>query len=173
MAFCNQCGAQLQDGATFCTACGAQQNAAPQAQQPQQPQYQQPQQQPQQPQQNSGFDVNAMLFNTPDFTSQMDPADIQANQGISYLSYLWLLFLVPLFAAKESKFARFHANQGLLLCICGTVIGILSAVFPWWLGWIFWLADLCVFVLFVVGIINVNKGQAKELPFIGKIRIIK
>ena len=47
--FCNKCGASMQDGATFCPSCGAQQaTAAPQAPQYQQPQYQAPQyQQPQ------------------------------------------------------------------------------------------------------------------------------
>lgn len=43
--FCPKCGAQCQDGAPFCSTCGAQ--LAPNyAQQPQQPQYQQPQYQP-------------------------------------------------------------------------------------------------------------------------------
>ena len=49
MAFCTKCGAQLPDGAQFCTTCGAPQAAPAPAPAPQpQPQYQQPQyQQPQ------------------------------------------------------------------------------------------------------------------------------
>ena len=104
MAFCNQCGAQLQDGAAFCPACGAQQGATSQQAAPQQGQAGQA---------GSGFDFKAMIENTPDFTSQMDPADIEANKPMAILSYIWFLFIVPLVAAPQSKFARFHANQGL------------------------------------------------------------
>ena len=42
MAFCKNCGAQLDDQAVFCTSCGANQNEAPQQPAYQQPVYQQP-----------------------------------------------------------------------------------------------------------------------------------
>lgn len=162
MAFCNQCGAQLQDGAAFCPACGAQQGVAPQ-QAPQQGQ----------PQANGGFDIKAIIENTPDFTSQMDPADINANKTMGIISYIWLLCLVPLFAAPQSKFAKFHANQGLVLAIIGTVVSIFAGILPIFLAWIFWIIDVAWFCFMIIGIMNANNGKAKELPYIGKIRILK
>lgn len=39
--------------------------------------------------------------------------DAQENKGMAVLAYL--IFLIPLLAAKESKFARYHTNQGLVL----------------------------------------------------------
>jgi len=163
MAFCNQCGAQLQDGAQFCPSCGAQQTPAAQ----------------QAPNGNGANGVNEfvdktknMIANTADFTAQMDPADIEQNKGMAVLSYIWILFLVPIFAAPQSKFARFHANQGLVLCICFVISSIFWAIpfIKYILGTILYLAWIG-FV--VIGIMNCVNGKAKELPFIGRIRILK
>ncbi|MEI8042594.1 MAG: DUF4339 domain-containing protein [Verrucomicrobiota bacterium] len=41
-----------------------------------------------------------------------DPADVDKNKIFAVLAYLGILFLVPLLAAKESRFARYHTNQG-------------------------------------------------------------
>ena len=57
-----------------------------------------------------------------------DPQDVQANKVMAILAYFGLFVLIPLFAAKESPFARFHTNQGLILLIAGFVIGLASMV---------------------------------------------
>ena len=57
-----------------------------------------------------------------------DPQDVQANKVMAILAYFGILVLIPLFAAKESPFARFHANQGLILLIAGFVIWLVSTV---------------------------------------------
>ena len=36
-----------------------------------------------------------------------DPQDVQANKVMAILAYFGLLVFVPLFAAKESRFARY------------------------------------------------------------------
>ena len=43
--------------------------------------------------------------------------DVESNKAMAVLSYLGILVLVPLVGAKNSPFARFHTNQGLILCI--------------------------------------------------------
>lgn len=132
------------------------------------------------------------VFNTPDSTSQFDPDDIQKNKGISILAYFGILFLIPLFAAPQSKFARFHSNQGLVLCIFAAGYGILTGIITGILGSIaaatYSLAMIgvssvvtillslvgIVFLVFaILGIINAATGKAKELPLIGKIKILK
>ena len=45
-----------------------------------------------------------------DITQQFAPEDIQKNKVISALSYLGILFFLPLVAAPESRFGKFHAN---------------------------------------------------------------
>ena len=64
---------------------------------------------------------------------EVNTKDAQDNKAMGILAYLGILVLVPIFAAKESPFARFHANQGLVLLIAeaayGIAVAILSAIF--------------------------------------------
>ena len=100
----------------------------------------------------------------------MDPADVNGNKLMAILAYLGILVLIPLFAAKESKFARFHTNQGLILLILEIVIYAGCRFIR--LYTLMGLLDLVVFIFALIGIINAAKGEAKPLPLIGKIRII-
>ena len=112
------------------------------------------------------------LNNTPDTTSEYEESDIEATKIISLFAYLGILFLIPLLAAKDSKFARFHANQGIVLFICSLIIGVISII-PI-LGWIVGaVGGVAILILAVIGIINAVGGKAKELPLIGKYRILK
>lgn len=169
MAFCNHCGAQLAEGVKFCPQCGTTVGAAaaPVNQQPPQPAGQPVARQPQQPDTATGY----------------DPKDIEANKVMALLSYLGILVLVPLFAAKESKFARFHANQGLILCLAAIAYGVAYSIvssillaLSWRLYTVVSLIGLLGFafaVWAVIGIINSLNGKAKELPVIGKYKILK
>lgn len=127
---------------------------------------------------NSFSDAINEINNTADTTDEYDPADIKNNTVMGVLAYLGILVLVPMFAAKESKFAQFHANQGLLLLI----LGIASGVISWMgripvIGFLFsiasWVVGIACTVLTIVGIINVANGKAKELPVIGQFRLLK
>ena len=100
----------------------------------------------------------------------IDPSDANANKVMAILAYLGILVFIPLFAAKESKFARFHTNQGLILFICSVVIFVVGRI-PG-LATLAWLLNIAVAVFAIIGIINAAKGEAKELPLIGKFRII-
>lgn len=99
--------------------------------------------------------------------------DAKTNQLVSFLSYFGLLFLVPYLLRPNSRFARFHANQGLVLLLTSAAINILAGFVPIF-GWLFEIAGaLFVFVCFLKGIINVYRLEKKELPLIGGIRILK
>ncbi len=124
-------------------------------------------------------------LNIKDRTQEFDPQDIQNNKTMGILAYISWLVLVPIFAAKESKFARFHANQGLILAIveaaCWISLAILGAltwipvvkIFAYILMVALYLVlALCV-VFTVLGIVSASKGQAKEFPLIGSIKILK
>ncbi len=90
--------------------------------------------------------------------------DVEENKAISYLSYLGLLFLVPMLAKKESKFAQFHAKQGLVLTIGWFLGSFLYVAFG--LGA---LVHLAILVFSIMGLVNVSKGEMKEMPIIGGI----
>jgi uncharacterized membrane protein len=113
----------------------------------------------------------------------VNPKDAEDNKVMAILAYFGILFLIPLFAAKKSPFARFHTNQGILLCIAGIAIGIvlnilvlilagISGLFAILTGLLSTICGLGIFVLMILGIINAAKGEMKELPLIGKYRIL-
>lgn len=99
-----------------------------------------------------------------------DPDDVKSNKVMAILAYFGILVLIPLFAAKESKFARFHTNQGLILFICSIVSFCIGRIHG--LGAISWILNIAILVLAVMGIINAAKGENKALPLVGKFRII-
>ena len=114
-----------------------------------------------------GFDK---AMNTPDSTSDYDPVDVENYKIISLFAYLGILFLVPLIAGKDSKYARFHTNQGIILFIFSVILAFLAR-FPH-VGWIFSVAEVMTVIFAILGIINAVTGKARELPFIGKFRIL-
>lgn len=97
--------------------------------------------------------------------------DIEKNKTISGLAYF--LFFLPLVAAPESKYGKFHANQGLLLLILGFGGNIILGMIPI-IGWVIIpFFSILVLVLGIMGLINGFGGKMKELPLIGKYRLIK
>jgi len=107
--------------------------------------------------------------------------DAEDNKIMGILAYLGILFLVPYLAAKESPFARFHANQGCVLFIVEVafyiVMAILGVILPLGIYFLFsllyFVCGLGILVLAIMGIINAVKGEMKELPIIGKYTILK
>lgn len=169
MAFCKNCGKELLDGEKFCASCGTPVGEA-----------QQENTQAQQP-------ANAQPLS--------EEADAQQNKAMGVLSYFGLLVLVPIFAAKESKFARFHATQGTTLAIFEIAYSILNLIITAILGAIFpleyhlfygythgavyniittilGLCSIFFLVLAIIGIVNAAQGKKNELPLIGKIDIL-
>lgn len=100
-----------------------------------------------------------------------DQADIEKNKTMAGLAYI--IFFLPLVACPDSPFGRFHANQGLVLLILGVAGSIILTIIPV-LGWIVLpFFSLFILVLVIVGLVNGLGGKAKELPLIGKFRLIK
>lgn len=113
------------------------------------------------------------------YRSMYERADIQNNKLMAALAYMGILVLIPIFAAKESKFARFHARQGLLLLIAGILCSVCYFVLSfivlsvsWRLYFIVRIAGMgsyAFLVLAVIGISNAVSGKVKKLPVIGNI----
>ena len=107
---------------------------------------------------------------------QADKADAEKNKAMAIVGYIIpILFFIPLISdGKNSPFAKFHANQQLVLLIAAVVINIVGGIIPF-LGWFIILPLGCIFLLVVaiMGIINASKGEMKPLPLIGGISIIK
>ncbi len=111
----------------------------------------------------------------------MEQEDIDANKVYGILSYIGFLFIIPLLAAKESRFAKFHANQGMVAFLTelvlsagsGAVCALLSAVHLGALAaTIGPLISLISLAFSVTGIVFAAQGKAKELPLIGRFHIL-
>ena len=89
----------------------------------------------------------------------IDP-DVQDGKGIAWLSYLGILFLIPLLTKKENKFCKFHVKQGLVLLIAS----ILLTWIPF-LGW--FIISAIVLILAIIGIIQSLNGNYWKMPVLG------
>ena len=122
--------------------------------------------------------VSAAAYDTPGmdaasaYASVPNPADVEKNKVMAILAYI--LFFVPLLAAKDSPFAMYHANQGLLLFLMSVSVNIIGYLVPI-IGWFIVLpvGGIAVLVFMILGIINAANGQMKPLPLIGGISILK
>ncbi len=106
-----------------------------------------------------------------DYSDEMDSEDVSKNRLMAVLAYIGPLVIVPLLVAKDSKFAKFHTNQGLILFLLAIVCSLLAKLKV--IGWLFSVCGAVVFILAVVGIIYACQGKAKELPVIGNWQILK
>ena len=97
--------------------------------------------------------------------TNIDPVE----RMISAVSYLWILFFLPLVLIPRSGFGRFHANQALLNLLWGVVFGILIKVIPG-LRWIF---GLIMLIYPIWGIVTAMMGQEKPFPVIGKYTLVR
>jgi len=85
-----------------------------------------------------------------------DP-DIEKNKTVAALSYVWILFLIPLLGKKHSKFCQFHAKQGLILFLLSFVS---------WFPLIGWLIGLAIIIISVMGILKCLEGAWWKVPYI-------
>lgn len=135
--------------------------------------------------------TKSFFFNTTDETSMQDADDVKENKILALISYLGYIFFIPMIVKPYSRYLRFHGNQGLTLCLYLIAVSIVSTVITSLIGiaghasigaaiavtiinsiiaLIFYGSYI---VLAVIGIYNAVKGYARELPVIGRIRILR
>ncbi len=175
MAICESCGTQAMDGVAVCPACGRGNGSAPGTRHPagggQQP--------------GSGYAPNG----SPLTEAQRD---VQDNKIMGVLAYI--LAPIPWFAAPNSRFARFHAREGMKVFIAEMALVLLNIIFsfiqiphteyilgipvevtstPWVLSLLLWLVSIPVAVLAIMGIVSASQGKFKAPPFLDKIPLFK
>jgi uncharacterized membrane protein len=122
----------------------------------------------------------ASIMGTPE-SLEVTAEDAEKNKVMGILAYLGILVLVPILAAKDSPFAKYHANQGLVLFLLEIVlwisISVLSIVFGMlslgFINFFLGLLHLVPLVLLILGIINAAAGKCVPLPVIGGIKLLK
>lgn len=86
--------------------------------------------------------------------------------------FAYILFFLPLIFARQSRFAMYHCNQGLVLFLtfiaCNTMLGMISFI-----GWFLLpVVNICCVFLMIVGMLNAAGGLMRPLPVIGKLSLI-
>lgn len=119
----------------------------------------------------------ARILDTEDTTDRFSPRDVRAHRTMAALSYLGILWAIPFFFARSSRFVRFHLGQGLLLLladgIAATLLGLtllLEGLAPAVSPALAALVEVIAFfslILKVCGVTFAMRGRARELPLIG------
>jgi len=98
-------------------------------------------------------------------TQQLNSKDAADNKVIAAIGYIGILCLIPLLLKKDSKFAQFHARQGLVLFIAEIVVSFVNII-PLLGPMIWFAASVVFFVVSIIGLIKALKGEYWKLPFL-------
>lgn len=135
--------------------------------------------------QNSEYQSNGYQGSIYPEKEYFDSEDVRRNKAMGVLSYFGILVLIPLLAGdRRSEYVKFHLNQGFALFIISKIIDLISGNWVWglhsllhfsgnWFSGLFDILDLACFILMVVGIVTACRGERKEIPFLGQIKIWK
>ncbi len=153
MAFCPNCGAQVEDGKAFCDKCGTPLQAGAQ-----------------------NFQQAPVAVNQFDHTAEFDPEDISRNKVYAMACYLLSAVgvIIALLAANESPYARFHATQALKFTIVEMLLAICTGVLAFTII-VPIVAVVVICVLAVIEIIcffDVCGGKAKDAAIIRSLKFL-
>ncbi|MDD4511067.1 MAG: zinc ribbon domain-containing protein [Oscillospiraceae bacterium] len=185
MPYCGNCGAYIEEGTNFCSVCGSKTENSSDSRQTAQQTIPRPTAEPYEASSNEPY----------------SPEEIENSKIYATLAYLGILFFLPLVATPNSKYGRYHANQGLLLLIASAILGFASWLLHLIIGAIFHkelvyygvstgirtLSGFGVFLsaiitiavvaatvlLMVYGMLNAFNGKTKPLPVIGNFTLIQ
>ena len=163
MAYCTECGTELLKDGT-CPKCSTNEEAIAE-------------------EDNVIEKAVDKFTNTEDNTDNFAKKDINSNGIYAVLAYFGVLIIVPLVCAPESKFARFHSNQSLVLIIFTFIFTVIASILSAlafsssvplgiFITGLLSLISIIPFVMWIQGIANAASGKAKKLPLIGKITIL-
>jgi len=137
--FCSSCGAQIADGSTACPSCGK----------------------------AAGVGGGAAAA----------PAPAQASGGLeenvagmlAYISPIPAIIFLVIEPYNRNRFVRFHAFQGIFYHVASIVVAIVVMMIPF-LNFVLWpLANLALFIGWIICLIKAFQGQMFKLPVIGPI----
>lgn len=87
--------------------------------------------------------------------------DAKTTSIVAYLTWVGLLIAI---LAGDKEGAKFHLNQALVIMLF-SLVGVIPCI-----GWIW---AIFMFVCWIMGLIAAINQEEKEVPLIGKIRLLK
>ena len=134
-----------------------------------------------------------MFQNTKEHTHEFDKNDISKNRKNAMIACLGITFWYPFIMKDYSRFARYYGNQGLLtliamipstifyciitgVIVCNACVDAVnhSLTLGGWIASVIFFAVCYAIPLFMIycSIKNIKGGKAKDVPFIGGLRLI-
>ena len=130
------------------------------------------------------------IINTKNVSNDFTPDDVlkfKTDALISYIPFVSIYYIITS-KYKRSNFLHFHTSQGLNITICTIIVffvtKILCSVFavdggfdrefvPGIIEFVCYLLYVLLAFFVGFGVINTTNNQSKELPLIGKYRLLK
>ena len=197
MSYCPKCGAYIPDGDTKCVACGYDTSRPEKKKPDEKTDYSHrydygggaaAQTQTRERRERSDYRADSGFENQQDtgpYAAQggkqrsapdidygdLSPEDDAAvNKSMGILCYIGPLFIVSLLTRRNSRFVRYHANQGLALFLAELAVDMCAASpgVGWLIGAV---GGVCLLLAAVSGIMNAAAGVMKPIPFFGSIKI--
>ena len=159
---CEYCGSQIDEKAKFCEHCGAKQEIQSEVIPP--------------------MHTEEAAYTAPNEAAVISEQE-QPRKGMAVLAYLSWLILIPLLTARNDDFVRFHLNQAIILYLIKLLLTVIAnlldgmvntlptLVMP--LSGLVVVMNLIRFVFVVMGLVYALQGKKKELPLIGRLRLLK
>ncbi|MEK7139512.1 MAG: hypothetical protein AAB817_02325 [Patescibacteria group bacterium] len=99
----------------------------------------------------------------PKFQPDAVGAVVSSSNFLAALSYVWILFLIPLLGKRQDPACQWHGKQGLVLFLV-EVVGTLVFWIPV-IGWALWLV---VLLAAIWGFLQALQGNYWAMPVLGK-----
>ena len=135
------------------------------------------------------IDAVENFINTTDHTSEHDKLDIMGYKNYAMFCYVPFVVILYLITGKykKNKYMLFHSNQGLDITILWIVVilatnfmatnfrvqGLFTSRVPTIVSFINYVLYCTAFIYSGFGFINTLNGLSRELPWIGKFKLLK
>jgi uncharacterized membrane protein len=127
------------------------------------------------------------FVDTEDTTYEYSKREVAEGRKMAILCYIGFLVLIPFISSHSSRYVRYHVTQGMNLFCLEVLASILFSIvrkilmgifFNSWavsalLGFAQGIIGFVLFILAVIGVVNAASDKAREIPWIGSVRIFK
>ena len=125
-------------------------------------------------------EIKEQILHPQDVSDMFAPEDIEQNKVVAAFATIPALFWLPLAACKDSRFAMFYANQGLIQLILSVVCGVAGSIVAAILGFIPFIGALigglaamvCSLIplaTWLLLFVSALSGKARRIPVIGEL----
>lgn len=149
MKYCPHCGTKLEEGAVVCPSCGG----------------------------SLAQPESVVYVDAHDHSAEFSVQDVSDNKVLAMLPYLMGIMglVIAMLARTESPYIRFHTRQYLKICVCETLVALISGVLCWTfiVPFVGIIAALVLLVVRFICFFQICGGKAKEPAIVRNLGFLK